>query len=266
MQQFHLVTAANKSARFYPWLLASCERHGISLVTLGWGEPWRGLLSKFYLVLAYIQPLPDTDIVCFVDAYDVIILRDAAEIVRRFKAAGTGAVFSMDAKFGDIFMSFTGYWTCADKNINTGTYIGYVGAVKQLLGSVCKELQGCNMEGNDQNEFIRVCRKSMQPFYDIMKVDEAQNIFLVQTYQNKLMSSVKAVDACILHCPGDVNMFPAIKMLGYSVTAKEEADVTASLHKNVFARLRERRWMIAATVAIVLLISAWTWHVFLQLK
>lgn len=75
-----LVTVATHSERYFPYLELSAKRNGHDLVVLGWGEKWQGFAWKFMLMLEYLKTLKPDEIVCFVDAYDVVILEDPKTI------------------------------------------------------------------------------------------------------------------------------------------------------------------------------------------
>ena len=79
-----LVTVATHSQFYFPWLLESCKRYNTKIEVLGWGEKWKGFTWRFSLMIEYLKSLDPEEIVCFIDAYDVILLRPLEDIVSYF--------------------------------------------------------------------------------------------------------------------------------------------------------------------------------------
>lgn len=74
LEKFHAITVANKWNQGISLLKRSAIRNGFDIEVLGLGESWEGNGKKFLILREYIKDLPDTDIIFFVDAYDVFIL------------------------------------------------------------------------------------------------------------------------------------------------------------------------------------------------
>jgi hypothetical protein len=72
MNDIHIVTVATESKYYFPYLVESCKKHGLNLEVLGFGEKWTGFNMRFRLMTDYLKQLPENDIVCFVDGYDVL--------------------------------------------------------------------------------------------------------------------------------------------------------------------------------------------------
>jgi hypothetical protein len=79
-----LVTVATHSERYFPYLKLSAEKYGHELVVLGWGEKWKGFVWRFELMREYLKNLDPNEIVCFIDAFDVVILQDPQTIEAKF--------------------------------------------------------------------------------------------------------------------------------------------------------------------------------------
>ena len=76
MLQLYIVTIATESKFYFPYLIKSCEKNGIKLTILGYGEKWKGFNWKFKLVLEFLKKINKNDIVCFIDGYDVICTKN----------------------------------------------------------------------------------------------------------------------------------------------------------------------------------------------
>ena len=81
--KLHVVVVATELKDELKLLHATATALGWELTILGLGEPWRGLGSKVQLLDEYLSDAAgnvedaNTDIVLFLDAYDVLLLRDA---------------------------------------------------------------------------------------------------------------------------------------------------------------------------------------------
>jgi hypothetical protein len=138
MHIFTIATDPNK----LKYLSFSKNMHGIELINLGEGVVWHGGDmnypgggQKINLVKQAINDLPDTDIVLFVDGYDVFINETADTIRKRFIEMRGDVVVATektcwpDKSLANLFSeSHTDY-----KYPNSGLYIGYVSALKKLF-------------------------------------------------------------------------------------------------------------------------------------
>lgn len=107
-------------------------------INLGLGKRYVDTFSKFEALREWLRGrnLADSDVVCFVDGYDVVQKRtDLDEFVTRFKEFGADIVFGAETHcwpspwMAHLFKpSETKY-----KYPNCGTYVGYVWAVKRML-------------------------------------------------------------------------------------------------------------------------------------
>lgn len=76
-----LITYATESKGYFLFLKLSCKRFNIKLIVLGLGEVWTDYNCKINSLKKYIiKNKLYEDIICFVDAYDVILLRDLDEL------------------------------------------------------------------------------------------------------------------------------------------------------------------------------------------
>ena len=84
MNQYHIITVATDPKYYFPYLVESCKNLGKELKVLGMGEKWEGFNWKYKQMVEYLNQLPKTDIVCFVDGYDVVCCRNLNELPRAF--------------------------------------------------------------------------------------------------------------------------------------------------------------------------------------
>lgn len=157
--QLHFVTYASHRGRDDRFCRAieSAVRHKIDLVLLGWNVPWRGLSQKLEAAHAYASSLPQEDIILFTDAFDVIFTSSSVNISNIFTTMKSDLVFSAEcgcwphvaenreACFRDYPISPTPY-----RYLNSGTWIGFAKAAKEMLHQVIQEA-GKNFDmANDQ--------------------------------------------------------------------------------------------------------------------
>jgi len=169
MNDLHIVTVATESKYYFPYLVDSCKKNGKELEVLGYGEKWRGLNWKFKLMIDYLKKLPETDIVCFVDGYDVLCVRNLDEMREEFlrikKETGCKIVVAKE-EHANEFVKWSAdmiFDNCKDININAGTYIGMVNDILDILSEIQKE--NPEDEIDDQKILIDHCKKHSDDFY-----------------------------------------------------------------------------------------------------
>ena len=177
MDDLHIVTVATEPKFYFKYLVESCKKNGKEIVVLGFGKQWQGYSWKFKLMIEYLEKLKDTDIVCFVDGYDVICNRDLRELKDLFISFRNKYNFkiltAIDIYMFQIqqYMAEPYFKKCNDMLLNSGTYIGYVKDLKELLTFAY------NIDGNskdDQYLLTQYCIMNKKNVY----IDDKQNFFL----------------------------------------------------------------------------------------
>lgn len=140
-----IVTVATKESGYLKWLKESCLTNGSELLILGNNVEWKGYVTKFEIVNEFLLNQDERDIFCFIDAYDVIMLKNIEELKRDFINSGHRIICSVSEreKCGikqiDDFVQkivdkgFSVGEGCA--HINPGAYIGYCKELRFLLNS-----------------------------------------------------------------------------------------------------------------------------------
>lgn len=180
MNNLHIVTVATESKYYFPYLVKSCKKHGKELEVLGYGEKWQGFNHKFALMVDYLKKLPPNDIVCFVDGYDVLCVRDLNEMKREFikksKEKKCKIIVAQD-KHTNYFFDFIHpylFGTCKNLYLNSGTYIGYVSDLLKILNKIYKK--NPDKEKDDQKLLTDYCNHNEKQFY----VDVKNTFFFTQ--------------------------------------------------------------------------------------
>ena len=249
------VTVATKSSGYYEYLLQSCKRHNVHIDVLGLGMKWGGWVWRMDLIRKYYESLEPDEIVCFIDAYDVIILQDSSVIEKRFLDTGARIVVAedfntepVDEFIARMFM----FGTCKNIRINAGTYIGYVSDILWMLNTMC-HLHNCDKDVtlDDQKMMTQLC--SLVPYR--FHIDTDRHIFLCICYRDDMRLAGISVDnqrqllykntmdPCILHGAGKANLDSVIAKLGYDI------DVMMT-SQTVLWRTMMKQFMIS-TLAIV---------------
>jgi hypothetical protein len=143
MNNLHILTVANKSKYYYPYLVESVKKNNNELITLGFNEEWKGFNTKFKLMFNKLNEFNDDDIICFVDGFDVICVRNLNELIETFLNIKNREKCNIVAGYDDLkyfLMSTIAslYFTKKINStiINSGTYIGYVKDIKKFLSFV----------------------------------------------------------------------------------------------------------------------------------
>jgi hypothetical protein len=162
MSNLYILTVATHNEGYYDALKISAERNNLNLITLGFGQKWKGFIMKYDLTKNYLNSLNDNDIVVFVDAYDVLILQNYDTIIEKFKSFNKPIILSQDANPHSLFLKYFHpkiFDQCNNTRINSGLYMGYVWALKLLFNQMCKYNDCNNKENDDQIMLTNTCNQ-----------------------------------------------------------------------------------------------------------
>ena len=105
-------------------------------INLGLGKRYIDTFSKFESLREWIKNLKDSELICFVDGYDVVQKRtDSDNFVLKFKELEADIVFGAETYcwpspwMAHMFPNVPTKY----KYPNCGTYVGYVWAIKRML-------------------------------------------------------------------------------------------------------------------------------------
>jgi len=221
-----LVTVATAKEGYFDYLVKSCKRHGIFLEVLGIGQKWQGLNWKIEMVLKYLDKIPGHELVCFVDAYDVVVTSNACEIMKRFwdmtREHNVHVIAGCENPLNPVtkWLARQVFGVCKEELLNSGTYIGQVMHLQEVLKSMQKVSN--DPSTNDQTIMTQVC--SMNPH--MIHVDKKNELFLTL---NASFSRVhipvihgeivlpSGSRPCILHANGNTRIDHTLRDLGYDV-------------------------------------------------
>lgn len=202
--KLHIVTVSTDDRFYFKYLIESCKRNGVPLTVLGYGEKWQGYTWRFKLMMDFIKSVNPYDIICFVDSYDVLSIRNFNTLIDKFLQikekykckiiTGYEHYNSFAQKIlADIYFS-----ECNGKHLNCGTYIGHA---KDLLHVLItsksideKEMDDqklltkyCQIYPNDiyidiNNEIFLVIHNSLNDIYNELTIDNQNNISYNKNY------------------------------------------------------------------------------------
>lgn len=269
MNKLHIVTVATEIKFYMPYLIETCKNNGVELTILGLGKKWKGFTWRFKMMLNFLKNLDKNDIVCFVDGYDVICIRNLKDLPSVFfelkNKHNCKIIVGEDPRYDEnsIINSIIGkmcdfyYSRCKNEPINAGTYIGLAGDLLEVLTNILK--LNNNSEGDDQVLLTKYCKNNPDFFY----IDKSKSIFLVMfnahseidhklTFENNQISYKKKLPFFI-HAPGETYLDNIIKKIdkNYNDNIKYE------LKKNFIKKIKFRvtNSILLKNILIVLLFA-----------
>lgn len=226
-QKLYIVTVATENKYYMNYLIESVKKNNGELIILGFGEKWKGFNWKYKLVLDFLWNLNNYDIVCFVDAYDVICVRDLNLLIENFykiKKRENCKIIVGSEKHLNIYNKISSimlFSTCKGYSLNSGTYICEVINLKKILNYILKNNQ--LDKSDDQVLLTNYCNENI---YDIY-IDINNELFLttIDTF-NELNMDDKIYDneliydnnkPFFIHSAGSTCMGNLIEKLGYDI-------------------------------------------------
>jgi hypothetical protein len=225
----------NKQA-YFDLFMASCRRHAISPVMLGWGKKWVGFGNKTTETRDYLKGLPDEEVVLSVDPFDVIFLCGLDEIEDKFRRAGApficGAlrlgpllrrVYDREFNRGRVHLphNHTSY-----DHLNSGTWISTAGYARRLIDRLECEF-GMSPTDMDQELLTGIYGRDRS----VVDIDWRCEIFHNLLFRNFITRSADLKDLkfengrvvnagtgsrpCILHASGNAKMEEIARRLGF---------------------------------------------------
>ncbi len=141
--ELHIVTIASDQGKKFQVLKESCTKYGHDLIGLGENVPWISNAIKLRILKDYLTQLNPTDLILFVDAYDVIIRAQKESIINEFKSFECDILFSAEANFyfQDPSLRYY-YWKYYPRSplpynyLNSGTFMGSASSILRMLDEI----------------------------------------------------------------------------------------------------------------------------------
>jgi hypothetical protein len=223
MTKIHIVTVATKPGGYLKWLEESCLRNGTKLTILGMGSEWRGYISKILLVNDFLKTIDKQDIVCFVDAYDALMLKNVDILMEKFLKITENTNYKMICgsdlfNFYDITILNKIMKKCRDHHykseedyaICAGTFIGYVFYLEEVFNWM---IEIYNTTGNHDDQIL------LNEYYNFNRqyiyIDNNYDIFKTDIMFNK--NDGKSEDYVFIHRPGNQEMISLLHSHNYKI-------------------------------------------------
>ena len=227
-----LVTVATHIDGYLPWLQKSCKRFNTKLIKLGYGQKWLGFSWRFKLMMDYLKTIDPDELVVFIDAYDVMMLRpldDIEEYYNNIIKMNKCKIIISEDKAIPLYQEVIGkiyFNDYKDARLNAGSYMG---KAKDLLDIISNINQNINDDDDDQILFTKYYRNNLDQFY----IDSSNIFFLTRANQlNDILtdSNIKIVNKQLtyinsnpffIHGNGHTYMHNLILKLGYKISKNE---------------------------------------------
>ncbi len=250
----HIVTVATDIKYYMPYLIESVKKNHNNLTILGLNMKWTGFNLKFNLMKEHLSKLPEDDIVCFCDGYDVICVRDLNEMIDEFNRIKNKTkckvIASTDFCLGQYYIKFSIQFTgtLARNYINSGLYMGCVKDLKCMFNII----SSYGSEDNLDDQMLLNKFNQMNPGY--IHIDKETNIFYTLFESNLLkytidkqfnkkcnvvkyikyndnnIYSIHNTKPFFIHAPGCENLDDILVLLGYNITnnVSKKLDLTTN--------------------------------------
>lgn len=234
----HVITACTKSPQL-EFLQKSAAIANINITVLNISV-WSGYVDKIRIVQAFVHQLPEDDIVCFVDAFDVLAYADILEIKAKFLSFNCDIVVSaeLSAYPARYLSAYTPYVNDAPikpkthfNYVNSGGYIGYVRALRELFSwKRPNEIENICIDGGDQNYFTEYYLANANISTKI-QLDVSQTIFqcmskvAISSFELQPTGRVYNKVLCQTPCFMHFNGYSAYSMQARSLETGECKDI-----------------------------------------
>lgn len=232
MNDLYIVTVVTKTDYYFPYLVESCKKNGKKLIVLGYNQKWKGFTWRFKLLIDFLNKLKSTDIVCFIDGYDVICTRNLNELKDEFIKLkketnskiiiGHDKIINTGVYYINNIINYLYFGRCKDIHLNAGTYIGYVEDLINILLYIYTQTEK-NNNLDDQQLLTKYCNLNNDIYIDINN-----KLFLVinkpysdvdnylEFKNNKLIYNNNT--PFFIHCPGNTYLENILKLLNYNIS------------------------------------------------
>jgi hypothetical protein len=269
MTNLHIVTVATESKYYFPYLVKSCKRNGKNIKVLGYGEKWEGYNFKYKKITEYLKTLPNNDIVCFVDGYDVICTKNLNNMPIVFEEiknrTGSKIIVGYDNK-KNIYSKILTYFIfgmCNNTLLNSGTYIGNVVDILLMLEKINNI--SSDMNADDQLLLTKYCNLNPNDVY----IDVHNELFLTLIRSGDMIDYISIENNKVtynnkqpffIHAAGGASHLDSvIPKLGYKLNVNIKDELSKDYYKKCFYYLRMNSYyfvyFILALVIIILLLK-----------
>ena len=180
MSKLFIATVSTQNKYYFDYLKNSCKKNGKDLTVLGYGEKWKGFNWRFKVILEFAKTLNPDDIICVVDGYDVISVRNLEYLPVVFKELQKQINCKIIVAYDNInhanllnkILIYFKFGRCNGYQLNAGTYIGYV---KDIIDVITNLLYlNSDDASDDQVLLTKYCDSNTKDVY----IDVDNKLFL----------------------------------------------------------------------------------------
>jgi len=237
--------------------------------------------------LEYVESLPPSDVVLFVDAFDVVLLQDEETIMRKFQMSGAQMIISKDGEHPNGMIDFfikRVFRPVGKTYINIGAFIGTAGFVRLLMKELFAFGEGFTERENDQELLARYLSKHTELVGKEVVIDTNCDLFLnlyggsstwVGNNKYALKDHVKDLEVvkdkttgqgslhylktnswpAVVHGPANTNLNELFDQLGFRQCKDVDKNYTSLSHTRYLARMFKHYWKFLYTMAIRLVVT-----------
>jgi hypothetical protein len=231
-----VITFGTNRQAYFDLFTASCERHHIKPIVLGWGKPWVGFGHKTTETRDFIKDLPDDEVVLSVDPFDVVFLCGLDEIEAKFRA-GSAPFLCGALKLGPLLCRVYDrefnrsrkpmpYNPSGYDYLNSGTWISTAGYARRLIDRLVDEF-GMGPTDMDQEILtsLYIHRRAdvdidwrCDIFHNLLFknfITRQPNLKDLEFRDGRVMNTATGTRPCILHASGNALMEGIAARLSY---------------------------------------------------
>jgi len=215
----HIFTLGNNENEI-ECLKRSAAKQNVNINVLVF-DKWNGYVDKIIHMNNAIRDIPENDIVCFIDAYDVLLFTDENEILEKFREYDCDLLLSAELNcypgenihtYADLYRKLKIENMTNFKYVNSGGYIGYKHAIQKIYDwKTIDEIHEISSLGGDQNYFTQYYLHHAAIPENRVKIDMYQRIFQsmykiqfegIEFVNGRLYNNVLKVKPCFVHFNG----------------------------------------------------------------
>lgn len=197
----HYLTVATEEKLYLSYLKKLIPE----LTILGMNTKWEGWIYRTKLLIAYLDLLNENDIVCIIDAYDVLPTKNIGKLEEKFiefvkNNPDTKMIIGYELIENEFIENYAkqimGTVNENGDRLNAGTHIGYVKNIKHILSSLL--IYNPNMQ-DDQLELTKYAKKFPNDIY----LDKDNNFFKVFVESLTNFQIDENCQYCFVHAAGN---------------------------------------------------------------
>jgi hypothetical protein len=169
----HVITYSTSPEKVQ-FLMESASIHSVKVQNLSTTTEWKGFAERVATVKEFLRSLPPRDIVCFLDAYDVLVNATEEQILSTFQASNCELLFGAEIDlFPHSFKERISQYPSSPtpfRFLNAGVYVGYAEAILKLFS--WKESIGTDDQGYCQEYILE------NPSSDLITLDHTCSLVL----------------------------------------------------------------------------------------